>query len=697
MNDLLIEIGAEEIPAGYIVPALKAFKADFEKSLKQQRIEYGKIRCVGTPRRLALIVEAVSEMQRARTSTITGPPERIGFDENGKPTIAAEKFAEKAGVSVSDITIQESGRGRYLSAVKEEKCEFSKTIIENILQNLILGLPFPKSMRWADLSISFARPIISVAALLGDTPLNCKIGDIDSAPYVFGHPFMFPGKKKINNASEYEDVLKAAGVIVDIDKRRELLKKEIEQKCSSIPAKDCALKLLKDEELVDIVTNLVEYPYPVVGKFDDEFLELPDEVLITAMREHQKYFAITDENGKLKPYFIAVNNTNAKDMELVAKGHEKVIRARLADAGFFYHVDLESTMDDFAEKLKRVTFQASLGSMYEKKERLVLLGEYLTDLFESKEDKDLLKKSVVRAAEICKADLVSQMVIEFTKLQGVIGRFYAEKAGESDDVAKAVEQHYMPLASGGVLPDTTTGQLLAIADKIDTICGCFSIDLIPTGTSDPYALRRQSLGIIQIMQAGDFRFSLRAVIEKSVALYESDSDKAGKITKKIFEFIKDRLANMLVDRGYSRNAVNSALTVSCDNIPDALLRVKALDSLRKLPDFEPLATAFKRVVNILKKIEFDITKDPDESLFEDEAEKALYKACQNVGTRVMNYTEIGDYDRALKEIASLRPDVDRFFDDVMVMVDSEVLKNNRIALLSKVALLFKNIADFSKI
>lgn len=691
MNNLLVEVGAEEIPAGYIEPALKAFKDDLGGVLKKARIQHGAIRYMGTPRRLALMVESVADVQAAETLTVTGPPEKVGFDETGRPTIAAEKFAEKAGVPVEDIFIAESKKGRYLSAVKSETCETTALILENILPDLILGLPFPKSMRWGDLDISFARPVISITAVLGDRPLNFTIGNISSQPWVFGHQFMSPGKRKIPCAEAYETVLSSAGVVVDIEKRRALLKKELSKQ-----AEACQSFIIEDEALVDIVTHLVEHPYPVVGKFDHEFLELPDEVLITAMREHQKYFALADKTGTLTPYFIAVNNTKAKDMDLVARGHEKVIRARLADARFFFHVDLESTMDDFAEKLKRVTFQASLGSMHEKSCRLVELSTYLAGFFES-DGLGELTSDLGRAARICKADLVSQMVIEFTKLQGIIGRFYAEKAGESPAVARAVEQHYMPVSSGGDLPGDKTGQLLAIADKIDTICGCFSIDLIPTGASDPYALRRQALGVIQIMEAGSYDFSLKGLVEKGVSLYKAGNDPSADIVQKILGFIRDRMVNMLVDRGHSRNAVHSAVSVSFDNIPDTLLRVKALDAFRQLLDFESLATAFKRVVNILKKQGFDDIKEPDPALFEADAETALYQACMETGSKVSGYTKEGEYDSALKEIASLRPHVDRFFDDVMVMVDNEALKNNRTALLSQVAALFGNIADFSMI
>lgn len=761
VNDLLVEIGAEEIPAGYIVPALESFRDNILKYLDKFRIDHSDAQIFGTPRRLAVIVKNVAQMQRAQTSTLTGPPASAGFDKEGKPTIAAHKFAEKAGVSIEEIKVVETEKGSYLTALKQEKCESAAAILESTLPEIILSIPFPKSMRWGDLAISFARPIISVLALLGKKPLQFEIGvstplsqNIKSSDFVFGHQFMYPGKFRVSSPSEYKTVLRDAGVIVDIEERKALLREKIEA-----VARDSNSTILADEELIDIVTNLVESPYPVLGRFDEKFLEVPDEALITAMREHQKYFSLVSvvsddctgcensenkgdetaaKRGSLKPCFIAVNNTFTKDMGVVANGHERVLRARLSDAQFFYKVDLESTMDMFAEKLKKVTFQTQLGSMFEKRERLVKLVSYIVDMFKfdiqpansnsvqgdilTPDRAETLRNNTIRAAKICKADLVSQMVIEFTKLQGIIGRVYAEKGGENSEVANAIEQHYRPVHSGGELPDTLTGKILAIADKIDTICGCFSIDLIPTGASDPYALRRQSIGILQIMMASNFTFSLTELVEKSVSFYvselykdidlEQQTGKQKAVSENVMGFIKIRMTNMLVEHGDSKEAVASALAVGFDNVPDAVMRIKALDVLRQAPDFEPLSAAFKRVVNILKKSEAAEKKDlsaiseasqkvekvdVDTALFYSDSEHSLYAASNRLSERVRNFIAKCDYDSALKEIASLRPEVDSFFDDVMVMVDDEAVKNNRIALLSKVASIFENIADFSNI
>ena len=693
MNTLLIETGTEEIPAGYIVPALEAFRDSLCALLENSRIEFGKTEYFGTPRRLALVVHDVADRQRAETSTIFGPPAAVGFDENGNPAIAAEKFARKTGVLVEDIFLseQEGKNGTYLAVVKEEERLETTDILEKNLPDQILSIPFPKRMKWGSLEITFARPIISLTGLYGKSVLNFRVGNVESGNFVFGHQFMAPSKHEVPDPESYEGVLESANVIVDIEKRKALLKKEIEKVAAEYES-----RIVEDEELLDINTNLVEYPYPVMGRFDDDFLSVPDEVLITAMREHQKYFAVRDDKGALRPYFIAVNNTRASDMNVVANGHEPALRARLSDAKFFWETDLKLSLDEMAEKLKKVTFQAELGTVFEKRERVKTLAGKLADVY-GRGDADDLKRKAQRAAEICKADLVSQVVIEFTKLQGIIGRAFAAKAGEDPEVADAVEQHYRPVHSGGRLPENDTARILALADKMDTICGCFSVGLIPTGGADPYALRRQGIGILQIMLHTSLAFSLKDMVKDSVQMFVDSQARQDEVGGKVLQFLRLRMVNMLTDKGFSREAVNSAIEVSFDNIPDAEARVKALDRLRKQPDFEPVSVAFKRVENILKKAESmeEVKVDPD--LFADPSEKALFDACRDSKTQIDELTAKGDYESALGKIAKLRPVVDQFFDDVMVMTEDENLKRNRIALLVSVSSLFKNIADFSRI
>jgi glycyl-tRNA synthetase beta chain len=432
------------------------------------------------------------------------------------------------------------------------------------------------------------------------------------------------------------------------------------------------------------------------GLLAKQELEVPDEVLITAMREHQKYFALTDDDGNLKPLFIAVNNTKAKDMSLVAAGHERVLRARLSDAKFFYEADIASSLDEFALKLKNVTFQEKLGSVHDKTLRTGTLVEYLAQI-SGHGDRQALVEKLKRAAAICKADLVSQVVIEFTKLQGVMGRVYALKAGEDPEVAFAIEQHYRPVRSGGKLPENQVACLLAIADKMDTICGCFSVGLIPTGGADPYALRRLGIGIIQIMLEENYEFSLDALVDRALDPFAGNMKNKGETAGLVLDFLKNRMVSIFSEKGFSKEAVNSAMQASFDNLPDVALRIKALDSLRKKPDFEPLAVTFKRVENIIRKAGAGSLSGIDESLFEDDSERQLHKEARMTKDIVAELTANGDYDGALQKIADLRPVVDAFFDNVMVMTENERIRLNRIGLLSAVSGLFSNIADFSRL
>ncbi|MBU1169245.1 MAG: glycine--tRNA ligase subunit beta [Proteobacteria bacterium] len=689
MNDLLLEIGSEEIPAGYIEPALLALASDVTQRLKDARITHGAVNTYGTPRRLSILIENLADRQAALTTEMMGPPEKVGVDGEGQFTVPAKKFAEKLGIGIDEIQVKETEKGRYLFGLKTEETHDTRDVLARILPEAVLKLPFPKTMRWADLDIHFARPIQSVLALLGNAVVPFTVGDIKSCTTSRGHRFMSPALIDMKQPSDYISCLEKAHVIVDISARKRLVREEIAKAATQVRG-----KILDDEDLVNIVANLIEYPVVVVGSFDEALLELPDEVLITAMREHQKYFAVIEESGGLMPHFVVVNNTRTKDMAVVTRGHEKVLRARLADARFFYQGDLKERGEDRLLRLKGVLFQAKLGSMYDKTLRIEALTAYLADMAGATDIED----QAIKAARYCKSDLVSQVVVEFPKLQGLMGRIYATKEGEHDLTARAIEEHYRPVASGARLPESVTGALVALADKIDTICGCFSAGLIPTGASDPYALRRQTIGLIQIMVEKDFCFSLTALIEKSLSFYgERPTSETEKIVSDVYEFIKNRMEYLLVEEGYSRDVTVAVTSVSIDAIPNVKRRVKALESLKNKDGFEPLAVAFKRVVNIIRKTERTQAQTVSEDRFESPSESALYESLNAVTGRVGQYLETGDFDCALTEIATLRAPVDTFFDDVMVMAEDEALRNNRLALLSGIADLFANIADFSKI
>jgi glycyl-tRNA synthetase beta chain len=698
MDTLLLEIGAEEIPAGYITPALESLASRLHQRLTEARIEHGAVKTYGTPRRLAVTVEQLAARQKPMKTELIGPPAAIGFDQNGHPTMAARKFAEKVGVPVERLRTAQTAKGAYLAADKIEGAQSTRSLLKEILPEVILATPFPKKMRWAALDIEFARPIHSTVALLGKNVVQFQLGNLKSGRYTRGHYFMSPGRVKIQQSQEYPDVLRTANVLVDIGERKKILQREI-----ATVAKKLGGRILPDPELEDINTNLVEYPVAVAGKFDEGFLEVPDEVLINSMREHQKYFAVVDEKNRLMPCFISVNNTKARDMSLVARGHERVIRARLADAQFFYRGDLEVTNDHRVEQLKGVLFQAQLGTMFAKTERVTRIAEYLADTVaaDRKSSADL-KSNVKRAAHLCKADLVSHIVGEFPKLQGVMGRIYATMAGEPAEVAAAIEEHYRPVYSGAPLPETTTGAILGLADKIDSICGCFSVGLVPTGASDPYALRRQGIGIVQIMLDKGFSFSLSALIQKSLGLFGKKSQRElAELTAGVYDFIKNRISHLLAEEGFSKDVIAAVVDISGDDIPAVWNRVRALESLKAQPDFEPLAVAFKRVGNIIKKsgsaVRLRGPQKVDPTLFEHESEGTLYAAFQEAEKKAAAAVERGRFDQALRQIAALRGSVDAFFDGVMVMTDKKRLRDNRLALLSRIAGLFEKFADFSKI
>lgn len=701
MESLLLEIGTEEIPAGYIEPALDALSRTLREKLTRARIDHGVATVYGTPRRLAVIVDHVASRQHPLKTEVQGPPERIAFDAQGNATVAAIKFAEKIGIDAGRLVVKSTEKGSYVCAVKTERGRSTDALLKQIIPEVITALPFPKTMTWGARRLHFARPIHFILCLRGSRVVSFALDGLKSGRYTRGHSFVCPGKIRIPAAEQYPEILRRAHVVADLSERRRQIEADIASAATTVGG-----SVLPDPELVDTVKNLVEFPAVVAGGFDPKFLRLPREILITAMREHQKYFAIVDESDHLMPGFIAVNNTPARDMDLVARGHERVLRARLEDAQFFFNSDLKVPLDRWVEKLKGVLFQASLGSVYEKTLRVRQLAEFIADAVSIQNGSSAqagdLKATVSRAAFLCKADLVSQVVGEFPKLQGIMGRVYAMRAGESDAVAAAIESHYRPVYSGGPLPDSPAGALLSVADKIDSICGCFQADLIPTGASDPYALRRQGIGIVQIMLANGLSFSLRQVIRKGVALFgEADSEKRRQTENGVYTFISHRIVNLLTEEGFSRDLISAIVAVSIDHVPNVWNRIRALQSLKEKPDFEPLAVAFKRVVNIIRQAgEKGIlarAREVDPRLFQDEAERSLYRACGQTEQAVAGALKQGQVESAMLKVAALRPAVDAFFDKVLVMAEDPDVRCNRLAVLAGIAALFAEFADFSKI
>lgn len=690
MDSLLLEIGTEEMPAGYIQPALDAMAAQLLLRMDEARIAHGAARTFGTPRRLAVLVDDVAPKQAAVSSELIGPPAKVAYDAEGRLTLAAEKFAEKAGVKIGALSIRHTERGDYLVARKTDRGRATRTLLQQILPEVILAIPFPKTMRWGRLKIAFGRPIHNLVAILGDRVVAFDLGGIKSGRVTRGHFFMQPGKISLADARDYARRLREARVIAAIDERRQAVAEAVQA-----AARSAGGAVIEDPALLDIVTNLVEWPVASVGRFDAAFLGLPREILITAMREHQKYFAVTDADGTLQSSFIAVNNTAAKDMALVASGHERVLRARLKDAQFFYAGDLEISAETRLERLRGVLFQAELGSVYDKTLRVeTLAGEVAAAAGANA----ALAAQARRAARLCKTDLVSQVVYEFPNLQGVMGRVYALAAGEVPEVAAAIEEHYRPTHAGGALPATFTGAVLALADKLDSICGCFSVGLVPTGAADPYALRRQAIGLIQILLKEEMDLSLRTLVEKAAAGFEGVRRLgAAEVVDQVLRFFQQRMENLLVEQGYGRDGVQAVLSAAADRVPDVWRRVAALTALRSEADFEPIGVAFKRVVNIIRKADPAEGRELRPERFSVACEEALYRQLGAVAQRVETCLAAGDVAAALRETAALRTPVDAFFDGVMVMDEDQAVRANRIALLRQVAALFDRFADFSKL
>lgn len=685
MAEFVLEIGTEEIPSSFIPKALEEMQALLEKELQAQRIGYREIKAMGTPRRLVLTSSDVAPRQEGRSINVTGPARNIAFDKEGRPTKAALGFARGQGVAVEELQTVQTEKGEYLCVRREEQGEETMGLLVSILPRLMASVPFPKSMRWMDLDNSFARPIHWILALFDGKIVPFQIGNVIAGNLSRGHRFMAPGSFQVKDISEYIRRLKNSFVIVQPEERRDLILAEVERAAAEVSG-----QILPDDELLEIVTYLVEYPVAIRGGFNPEFLSLPREVLITAMREHQRYFSLCNSEGNLLPFFITISNTKPKDLKVVARGNERVLQARLADAKFFFDEDRKVSLKERLEGLKKVVYHSKLGTSYEKVQRIGQLAKVLTEQIDPS-----LTETVKRAALLCKADLITGMVGEFPTLQGVMGRIYASLSGEREEVALAIHEHYLPTSAGGALPSAHPGAILSVADKLDTIVGCFGVGLIPTGTTDPYALRRQTLGIIHIILEKGYTLALGQLVDKSLSLFADKIERARReIKADVLEFFKGRIQNLLVARGLSADAVEAALSIGFDDLLDLEGRAKALHNLKGEPDFEPLATAFKRVVNISKG---QIPGRIFPKRFEQDVEKELYSAFQTIGKRAEKKISQKDYPAAMKELSLLRKPIDNFFNGVLVMVEEDKIKANRLSLLGKIAHLFFKIGDFSKI
>ncbi len=683
---LLFEIGTEEIPAGFMPPALSFMKSYMEKTFKNHRIDHGEIITMGTPRRLTLMVKEVAETQRDKVEEVMGPPAKVAFDVEGKPTKAAVGFAKGQGVAVEDLKVKETPKGAYVYVLKEEKGGKTEDLLSGLLEQLVRSIPFKKSMRWANRDIRFARPIHWFLALFGEGVVDFEIEGIKSGRTTYGHRFLAPDPIELNRPEDYLDAMERAKVMVDHNARRTMIWEQVQReadKAGGVPQ--------EDEELLEEVNFLVEYPVATCGTFDPEFLELPPEVLITPMKEHQKYFPVFDKEGRLMNHFVVVNNILTPDMDLIIQGNERVLRARLADARFFFQEDKKTPLMEMFEKLKDVVFQERLGTSYEKVIRFRQLARDMAD--EVAPDKKAL---VDRTALLCKADLESQMVYEFPELQGIMGREYARIQGEPEEVYLGIYEHYLPRFAGDDLPTTVTGALVGIADRMDTIVGCFGIGLIPTGSEDPYGIRRDTLGVVHVILHQGFRFSLGKLIDRALELLGDKLErKPQQVKEEVLNFLRQRVYHLWVSEGFRQDLVDAILSTGFDDLVAARKRLEALQEFSHDPNFEALMTTFKRVVNILPP-NFT-SREVNPTLFEKEEERILYNALIQLEDRVKELVVQENYLEALKTIATLKDKVDAFFDGVLVMSEDEKVKSNRLSLLKRIADLFTGLADLSKV
>ena len=684
-NELLFEIGTEEIPAGFLSKAVVDMENIIGKSLTEKRIAFHGIRCLATPRRLVLCIAELAPKQEDQTIEKLGPAKKSAFDENGQPTKAALGFARGQGMEVSQLETIVTDKGEYLGAKKTIPGQPTAELLPDILTNFLLAIPFRKSMRWGGYELRFARPIHWILALYGGNIVPMKIEDIVSGNLSSGHRFMSPASFAVSGFEDYLVKTRENFVIADPAERKKLILEQAEK-----AAADVGGKLFYTEDLLETISFIVEYPVIVRGGFDEAYLQIPKEVLTTTMISHQKYFPVVNEEGKLLPYFIAVSNTRPRNIEVVAKGNERVLRARLADASFFFEEDKKVPLEARVESLKKVVFHTLLGTSHKKVLRYRKLAVKI-----AAKVKPSVKKDVDRAALLAKADLESLMVGEFSELQGIMGREYALLAGEKPQVAQAIYEHYLPIVAGGELPQTDEGAIVGLADKIDTIVGFFAVGLPPTGTADPYALRRQALGVINIILTRRYPSGLNFLIDESLSLLKDVLKKPDQeVKKEVLEFFRARLQNQLIAQGFAYDTVDAVLSTGIDDLVEVIEKVKALQDFRQNPEFEPISVAFKRVDNILK----DFSGGPvDVNLLSNESEIKLFSSFEMIKMRVEKGIAEKDFNVALNKLAALRPPVDAFFDGVMVMDKDEKIRFNRLSLLAELSDLFHKIADFSKI
>ncbi|OKL38138.1 glycine--tRNA ligase subunit beta [Domibacillus mangrovi] len=680
-QDILLEIGLEEMPARFVTQSMNQLGEKVSKFLNEQNIEHGDVLLYSTPRRLAVIVKDTVDAQADTNEEAKGPAKKIAQSENGEWSKAAAGFAKGQGMSVDDIYFKEVNGVEYAYVNKFVKGRLTAELLPS-LKDIALSLTFGKNMRWGNSDIRYVRPIKWIVALFGTKIIPFEMAGVQSGNETIGHRFLGT-TATIVNASSYEETLKQQSVIVDPIKRRNMIVeglKELEKRNNwAIPI---------DDALLEEVNNLVEYPTALSGSFSEEFLDLPEEVLITSMKEHQRYFPVKKADGTLLPHFVTVRNGNDHAIDKVARGNEKVLRARLADADFFYKEDQKASIDDLVKKLEKIVYHEKIGTLSEKVGRIRRISSALANLTNASEE---VKISTDRAAQICKFDLVTQMVYEFPELQGVMGEKYARQKGENEDVAVAVNEHYKPRFAEDTVPSTKTGALVSLADKLDTITACFAVGIIPTGSQDPYALRRQAAGIVQTMMDHEWHMPLADVIAAGVkeVLHDRIGEKdASALQEEIVAFFILRVKHILQEKGIPYDIIDAVLAKRSGTLKEMEEAASVLMNHKEDEDFKETMEALSRVVNIAKKAEDG--QDVDPSFFENEEEKQLYSAYSDLETA---WTKASSMHARYELLAGLKQLIEQYFDNTMVMAEDAQVKQNRLALMRCLAMFILEFAD----
>lgn len=666
--------------------AVQSLKELAAQKFGEARLFYEAINSYGTPRRLVLLVKGLAERQDDALIENRGPKKNIAFDKEGNPSKAGLGFARAQGVEFSDLLTREVDGVEYLFAVKKENGQDSRDLLPGILHNVINSIPFPKSMRWAYFNTRFARPIRWLLTLFGEQVVPLAVENVVSGNTTWGHRFLSSGPIQVDSIAAYFELLQKNYVILDQEKRRSVIWQQVQQ-----VAAEQGGKAMENDDLLEEINYLVEYPTAFYGSFSPSYLEVPPEVLTTSMIEHQRYFPVFDPRGNLLPGFIGVRNGTDYSLEQVRAGNERVIKARLEDALFFWKEDTKKTLDDMAAGFKDVLFHERLGSLQDKVDRLKKLAVFLGRV-SGLSDAGRLE----RAAALCKADLLSSMVYEFPELQGIMGRYYAAKGSEDQEVSQAILEHYLPKYAGGELPATATGIVLSLTEKFDNMVGCFAIGIRPTGSQDPYALRRQALGIVNIVLERSLDINMK---ECCLAAYDNfgginPENSRNDTVREVLEFILQRLRGVLLERGYSYDVIDAVLQLAPQDLKDVYQRVECLQAFKQSALFEDFMVVYNRSNNLSRKWEQELV---DESVLLDSSEIALYQAVQAADKALLPVLKARDYDGALKQLAALRPFIDDFFGAVMVMVDDEALKAARLGILRKTTALCKQVADFSRL